>query len=195
MVYKNAKLTSSHVKDITDHWTEDHVAFLIGCSYSFETELIKAGLKPQHILLGRNVAMYRTAVPLCPAGVFVGGTYVVSMRMYKRKDVERVRAVTARFGVTHGSPVDWGWGAAGRLGIRDLKEPEWGDGPVLKDGVDSWNGDEGDDGDEEVPVFWGCGVTPQEAVMRAGLEGVVLAHAPGHMLVLDWRDEDIVDIV
>ncbi|KAL7818211.1 hypothetical protein V8C44DRAFT_320522 [Trichoderma aethiopicum] len=53
---------------------------------------------------------------------------------------------------------------------------------------------DGEDGeDEEVPVFWGCGVTPQEAVMRAGLEGVVMAHAPGHMLVLDARDEDILE--
>jgi uncharacterized protein YcsI (UPF0317 family) len=48
-------------------------------------------------------------------------------------------------------------------------------------------------GDEdEIPVFWGCGVTPQEAVMKAGLEGTIMAHAPGHMLVLDCHDWDIV---
>lgn len=182
MVYRDSQLAMSHVTDIADHWTEDHVAFLIGCSYSFETELSRAGLPPPHILQGRNVAMYRTAVPLCPAGVFVGGTYVVSMRMYKSRDVDKVRAVTARFGATHGEPLDWGWEAVRRLGIQDLKMPEWGDGPVLDDS-------------DEVPVFWGCGVTPQEAVMRASLEGVVLAHAPGHMLILDLKDEDIVDIM
>jgi uncharacterized protein YcsI (UPF0317 family) len=36
-------------------------------------------------------------------------------------------------------------------------------------------------------------VTPQAAVMSAGdkIEGVVMGHAPGHMLVLDITDEDI----
>ncbi|OAQ72172.1 N-terminal binuclear Zn cluster-containing/DNA binding domain-containing protein [Pochonia chlamydosporia 170] len=193
MVYKNSKLVASHVQDVIEQWTEDHVAFLIGCSYSFETELIRAGLPPQHILLGRNVSMYRTTTRLCPAGVFVGGTYVVSMRMYKRSQIGRVREVTSRFGVTHGEPVDWGWEAVGRLGIRDLGEPEWGDAPVLKGGFAVDDGDREDE--EEVPVFWGCGVTPQDAVMRAGLEGVVLAHAPGYMLVLDVKDEDILDVL
>ncbi|KAF5125288.1 putative hydro-lyase [Metarhizium anisopliae] len=186
MVYKDSELVASHVTDVKDHWTDDHVAFLIGCSYSFESELIRAGLPPQHILLGRNVAMYRTTVPLCPAGVFVGGTYVVSMRMYKVSDVGRVRELTGRFGITHGEPLDWGWDAVARLGIGDIGEPEWGDAPVLRGGGD---------GEGEVPVFWGCGVSPLEAVVTAGLEGVVLGHAPGHMLVLDLRDEDIVGVL
>jgi uncharacterized protein YcsI (UPF0317 family) len=120
---------------------------------------------------------------------------VVSMRPYKRRDIETVRNITRRFGATHGEPLDWGWEAVERLGIGDIDVPEWGDGPLDEDGkrafgrtrVDGKAGDEA----EEIPVFWGCGVTPQEAVMRAGLEGVVMAHAPGHMLVLDARDEDI----
>jgi len=64
----------------------------------------------------------------------------------------------------------------GELGIRDLGVPEWGDRVEVREG--------------EVPVFWGCGVTPQVAVMRAGgkIEGAVMAHMPGHMLVLDVEE-------
>ncbi|KAK1250314.1 hypothetical protein MKX08_010317 [Trichoderma sp. CBMAI-0020] len=199
MVYRDSKLEKSHCSDVMAEWTSDHVAFLIGCSYSFETELTAAGLPPRQLVLGRNVPMYRTTLRLCPSGVFRGGTYVVSMRPYKRRDIETVRNITRRFGATHGEPLDWGWEAVERLGIGDIDGPEWGDAPLDGDGkrafgrmrVEGEGEGEDEDEDEEVPVFWGCGVTPQEAVMRAGLEGVVMAHAPGHMLVLDARDDDI----
>ncbi|KAJ6789001.1 hypothetical protein PWT90_06694 [Aphanocladium album] len=197
MVYSDSKLVKSHCRDIKDEWTDRHVGFLIGCSYSFETELAAAGLPPRHVVLNRNVPMYRTTLALCPAGVFTGGTYVVSMRPYRRKDVEQVRSITRRFGATHGEPIAWGWEAVRSLGIRDVDVPEWGDAPLTEDGkplgeTREQGARDEEDEDEEVPVFWGCGVTPQEAVMRAGLKGVVMAHAPGHMLVLDAKDEDIV---
>lgn len=122
------------------------------------------------------MSMYATTRALNPAGVFTDATYVVSMRPYRAQDVERVRAVTRRFVGSHGEPIAWGWGAVGELGIRDLGEPEWGDRVEVREG--------------EVPVFWGCGVTPQVAVMRAGgkIEGAVMAHMPGHMLVLDVEE-------
>lgn len=185
---RNGALAASHVPDIAAHWTPDHVAFLVGCSYSFEAALARAALAPRHTALGRVVPMYRTAVPLCPAGVFAGGTYVVSMRPYPRAAIEAVRRVTRPYVATHGEPVAWGWEALGRLGIRDVNVPDWGEAPVTEEGGPLVVGDE-----ENVPVFWGCGVTPQEAVMRAGgaLEGVVMGHAPGHMVVLDVKDSDV----
>ncbi|RXG49971.1 hypothetical protein VDGE_20973 [Verticillium dahliae] len=75
-----------------------------------------------------------------------------------------------------------------RLGIKDVNVPQWGDAPLTMDGRPLWDvaGD-----DENVPVFWGCGVTPQEAVIRADLEGTVMAHAPGHMLVLDCMEDQV----
>ncbi len=78
----------------------------------------------------------------------------------------------------HGEPVAWGWDAVRELGIRDLGAPEWGDCVEV----------DGEGG--EVPVFWGCGVTPQNAVMslggvEGGVEGIVMAHCPGAMLVCD----------
>jgi uncharacterized protein YcsI (UPF0317 family) len=189
MVYKDSKLTKSHCADIVEEWTEDHVAFLIGCSYSFESALTEAGLPPRYTTTDQIVPMYRTNVPLCPAGVFTGGTYIVSMRPYKRSEIENVRDITRAFSVTHGEPIAWGWDAVERLGIKDIDTPDWGSAPAFTDGS-RFGGFQGDE--ENVPVFWGCGVTPQEAVMKAGLEGTIMGHAPGHMLVLDCRDWDII---
>jgi len=189
MVYGDGKLAKAQCTDVEAEWTENHVAFLIGCSFSFETALAAAGLVPPHIVHGRNVPMYRTSLPLCPAGVFKNATYVVSMRMSQAADIERVRDITRPYVATHGEPIDWGWDAVSRLGIKDITKPEFGDSPVLLDGslVKRADAEVGD----VVPVFWGCGVTPQAAVRQAGLQGTVIGHAPGHMLVLDIRDWDI----
>jgi len=35
-----------------------------------------------------------------------------------------------------------------------------------------------------VAVFWACGVTPQAAIMRAGLP-LCITHKPGQMLITD----------
>ncbi|ETS77505.1 hypothetical protein PFICI_11379 [Pestalotiopsis fici W106-1] len=192
MVYRDARVARSHVLDVAAEWTPDHVAFLVGCSYSFESALAAHALPPRHAVLGRNVAMYRTAVPLCPAGVFTGGTYVVSMRPYPLRDVDRVREITRAYNATHGEPLDWGWDTLARLGIASIDEVQWGDAPLAADGETPLGALFGSE--DEVPVFWGCGVTPQEAVVKAGdkIQGTVMAHAPGHMLLLDSRDEDVV---
>jgi uncharacterized protein YcsI (UPF0317 family) len=42
----------------------------------------------------------------------------------------------------------------------------------------------------EIPVFWACGVTPQEALLRAKLP-LAITHAPGHMFVSDAREEEL----
>ncbi|GJD00550.1 DUF1445 domain protein [Colletotrichum higginsianum] len=191
-VYENSKHVpvngESEPLSVEDQWLAgDHVGFLIGCSFSFERALAEAGLRPRHQLHGRSVAIYRTSIPLCAAGVFTGATYVVSMRPYRPSEIERVRDVTRPFVATHGEPIAWGWDGAERIGIRDVTKPDWGDVTLRLDG----EGVFGPDDDEYVPVFWGCGVTPQEAVMRADLEGTVMGHAPGHMTVLDVREEEI----
>ncbi|KAI0402627.1 hypothetical protein F4802DRAFT_346360 [Xylaria palmicola] len=188
-VYRDGKLVKSGCPDIVDDWTDDHEAFLIGCSFSFESSLAAAGLTPLHTALGRNVPMYRTTIPLCPAGVFTGSTFVVSMRPYRASDVSTVREVTRAFSATHGEPIAWGWEAVKALGINDIDSPQWGDAPLTRGGLalGTLSG-----ADELIPVFWGCGVTPQEAVMRANLEGTIMAHSPGHMLLLDCTDSDII---
>jgi uncharacterized protein YcsI (UPF0317 family) len=44
--------------------------------------------------------------------------------------------------------------------------------------------------DDELPVFWACGVTPQ-AVIMAAKPPLVITHSPGCMFVTDLRDEEL----
>jgi uncharacterized protein YcsI (UPF0317 family) len=160
-------------RDVRAHWSNDVVAFLIGCSFTFDHALAVAGLPPRHYALDRNVPMYRTSVPLAPAGR-LRGTMVVSMRPYGAAHVERVRAVTRPYRIGHGEPVAWGDPA--QLGIADLMRPDYGDPPVIEPG--------------DVPVFWGCGVTPQSVIAASALP-FAITHEPGHMFVTDLVHADL----
>ncbi|MGY5883340.1 putative hydro-lyase [Modestobacter lacusdianchii] len=156
--------------DVTDLWTGDLVAFLIGCSFSFETALLDAGVPVRNIEQGRNVSMYRTDRQCRPAGR-LSGPLVVSMRPVPGHLVATAVQVTARMPQVHGAPVHVGSPAA--LGIADLARPDFGDPVELADG--------------DVPVFWACGVTPQAALM-ASRPPFAITHAPGHMFVTDVPD-------
>ena len=46
--------------DATDWWRDDLVSVLLGCSFSFEAALMRAGLPVRHIEQGCNVPMYVT---------------------------------------------------------------------------------------------------------------------------------------
>lgn len=105
MVYKDNLLAKDGCLDILEEWTKDHVAFLIGCSFSFESALEEASLAPRHTSRGTTVPMYRTSIPLSPSGAFDSGTWVVSMRPYKKEDIEAVREITRPFVSTHGEPI------------------------------------------------------------------------------------------
>lgn len=165
-VWRDGELTEQP-RDVRALWSDELVAFLIGCSFTFDHALSEAGLVPRHYALDRNVPMYRTRVPLASAGR-LRGMMVVSMRPYKEHEIERVREVTRPFRVAHGEPVAWGDPA--QLGIDDLMHPEYGDAPVLEDG--------------DVPVFWGCGVTPQSVIVASRVP-FAITHEPGHMFVTD----------
>ena len=159
------------VSDLRDLWTDDLVTHVIGCSFSFEDAMIRAGLPVRHVAAGRNVPMYETTIETHPAGPF-GGPMVVSMRAMPAADAIRATAIAERMPLAHGAPVHLGDPAA--IGIRDLDAPEFGDTPVLEPG--------------DVPVFWACGVTPQLAIRRAR-PSLAITHEPGHMLVTDLPAE------
>ncbi|CDO93397.1 unnamed protein product [Kluyveromyces dobzhanskii CBS 2104] len=177
-IYNKGKLQTKS-NDCVEEWKDGHVGFLIGCSYSFESALVNAGVPPKNLLLGRNVSMFKTNKLMDPAGIFVNCPYVVSMRPYRKEFIPKVREVTAKYDLTHGEPIDWGFDGAARLGIENVAAPDYGDPIELEDG--------------EVPVFWGCGVTPQLAVEMVGhlIEGQVISHAPGSMLVLDVTYDEL----
>ncbi len=153
--------------DIGALWRDDLVAFVLGCSFSFEEALLAAGLPLRHVAAGRNVSMYWTSLPTTPAGRFSGPT-VVSMRPFTPADAERAAEITARYPRVHGAPIHRGDPAA--IGIADLGAPDYGDPVEVRPG--------------EVPVFWACGVTPQAALQTAGVD-FCITHAPGCMLVTD----------
>jgi len=170
-VFRDGQLVSEPA-DVRDEWRDDLVSFLIGCSFTFESALVEAGLPVRHVEQCSNVPMYITSIPTTPAGVF-HGPMVVSMRPIPASQVVRAVQVTSRFPAVHGAPVHVGDPAA--IGIRALDRPELGDPVEVRPG--------------EVPVFWACGVTPQAAVM-ASKPPFVITHAPGHMFVTDRRDAE-----
>ena len=143
------------------------MVFAIGCSFSFEQMLLDAGIRLRHIEQRRNVAMYRTNIRNRRAGPF-GGQMVVSMRPMKAADAIRAIQITSRYPSVHGAPVHLGDPAL--IGIADLYQPDYGDATEIMP--------------DEIPVFWACGVTPQEAIRAARLP-LAITHQPGYMLVTD----------
>jgi uncharacterized protein YcsI (UPF0317 family) len=156
--------------NITSLWRDDLVAFVIGCSFSFEEALIEDGIPLRHVACGDNVAMYRTTIACQPAGPF-SGPMVVSMRPLKPADAIRAIQITSRFPAVHGAPVHIGMPDA--IGITDITKPDYGDPVAIMP--------------DELPVFWACGVTPQ-AVIAAARPDFAITHAPGCMLITDLKN-------
>lgn len=171
-IYREGYL-AGEVTDLLGVWTQDSVAFLLGCSFTFETALLQAGVPVRHIEEGKNVSMFISTVPCLPAGVFQG-PLVVTMRPIPAPLVARAVQISGRFPGVHGAPVHIGDPAA--IGIRDLGRPDFGDPVTIRPG--------------EIPVFWACGVTPQAVAMQVK-PALMLTHAPGHMFITDLRDESL----
>lgn len=171
-VFRHGQPQRGEPSDITALWRDDFIAFLLGCSFTFDAALSRAGLPVRHVQRGCNVPMYRTQVPCQPAGRFAGNL-VVSMRPMPAEMVARAAEVTSRYPQMHGAPVHAGDPAV--LGIADLARPDFGDAVPLEPG--------------EVPVFWACGVTPQVALEQAACS-LAITHSPGCMFLTDVREED-----
>ena len=171
-VFKHGELVAE-VEDISEFWNDDLVSFLLGCSFSFENSLIRAGISLRHFENGTNVAMYVTNIPTKASGLF-SGPMVVSMRPIPRHQVVRAVQITSRFPGVHGAPVHIGDPTA--IGIDNIYKPDMGDLNGIKE--------------DEVPVFWACGVTPQVIAMNSK-PPLMITHSPGHMFITDIVDEDL----
>ena len=153
--------------DISDLWRDDLVTFVLGCSLSCEHALLSDGVPLRHITQGTAVAMYRTNIDTVPAGPF-SGKMVVSMRPFRAADAIRAIQITSRFPLAHGAPVHMG--DPGLIGIDDIDSPDEGDRCEVRD--------------DEIPVFWACGVTPQVAIEQAR-PPICITHAPACMVITD----------
>ena len=168
-IYRDGTLIDE-TTDATEYWTDDTVAFLIGCSFTFEQALLDNGVPVAHIDQGRNVPMYLTNIDCEPAGAF-SGKMVVSMRPIPAAQVADAVRITSRYPAVHGAPVHVGDPSS--IGISSLSEPDFGEAVEIPAGT--------------VPVFWACGVTPQSIVMESKPD-LAICHSPGKMLVTDARD-------
>lgn len=171
-IWKNGVL-EKEVTDISDYWHDDYVYFLIGCSFSFESELLEADIPVRHIEQGRNVPMFNTNIALQPAGKFKGNM-VVSMRPIPDELVVKSVNVTAAMPRVHGAPVQIGNPES--IGIFDVTKPDYGDNVTINE--------------HETPVFWACGVTPQNVIMQTK-PPIAITHAPGHMFITDIKNSSL----
>jgi uncharacterized protein YcsI (UPF0317 family) len=166
-VYRDGVL-SEEPDDISHLWSDDLVAFAMGCSLSFDAVLRDNGLRVAHLQKpGGRIAVYRSGIECVPAGPFTG-PMVVSLRPIPKDELDRVVAITSRYPAIHGAPIHIGDPAA--IGIHDVKAVDWCEPPDI--------------GPDDVPVFWGCGVTPQAVAIAAKLP-LMITHKTGHMLMTD----------
>jgi uncharacterized protein YcsI (UPF0317 family) len=170
-VWRHGELVAEP-EDIREFWRDDLASFVIGCSFSFEEALMADGIEMRHIALNRTVPMYRTSLPIVPAGPF-HGPMVVSMRPMRPADAIRAIQITTRFPAVHGAPVHIG--KPELIGIADLARPDYGDAVPMYD--------------DELPVFWACGVTPQSVIATVKPE-FCITHYPGSMLVTDRKNTE-----
>ena len=171
-IFRNG-VYEGELTDLRGLWRDDLVTFILGCSFSFEEALMKAGLTLRYVEQGRNVPMYRTSVDTVPAGPF-RGKLVVSMRPFRPAEAIRAIEITSRYPRVHGSPVHIG--RPDLIGIDDLGRP--------------WAGDPTEMREDELPLFWACGITPQSVVLEAKPE-LCITHSPGHMLVTDFENASL----
>lgn len=171
-IYVKGNLVDSR-RDIVDLWSGDFVTFLLGCSFSFEEALLRANIPVRHIEEGKNVPMFVTNIECVRAGRFFGNM-VVTMRPIHREKIFKAIQITSRYASVHGGPIHIGDPSS--IGIKDINSPEFGDAVKIKE--------------DEIPVFWACGVTPQIAVMNAKPD-VCITHKPGHMFISDILNEEL----
>jgi uncharacterized protein YcsI (UPF0317 family) len=173
-VYEDGILTGEYTS-VEHLWRDDFVSFLIGCSFSFESELLRAGIEIRHIEEECNVPMYITNIECEPAGIF-NGKMVVSMRPIPYNQIVKTVTITETLPKVHGTPIHIGDPEV--IGISNINCPDFGDCVTIKKG--------------EVPVFWPCGVTPQSVIMNVKPR-FVITHSPGHMFITDIKNIDLKD--
>ena len=176
-IYKNGKLDSM-VHEIKNLWNETLIAFAIGCSFTFEHSLIRHGFTIEHINENKVVPMYKTNIKNIKCGPF-GNSMVVSMRIFKKNQVNNVMNICKSFHWAHGKPIHYG--SPDEIGILNISKPDWGDAPRSLS-------------EDEVNIFWACGVTPQNAILSSSVP-FCISRTPGYMLITDIEEDAEIPIL
>jgi uncharacterized protein YcsI (UPF0317 family) len=165
-IHRDGRKTET-VRDIRALWHDDLVAFLLGCSLTFDDALTNAGVQLRHIGAGGNLSAYITTIETIPTSGF-GGPMVVTLRPLAPDDAEVAERITSGLPHAHGAPVHRGNPAD--IGIADIMKPDWGAVPDIRPGDEC--------------LFWACGVTSQIALQHAR-PSLCITHNPGSMLITD----------
>jgi len=171
---ENNEIITKEVLNINEYWNNEMTTFIMGCSFSFEDELIENNIRMYHIENKLNVSMYNTNIPTRNVDGF-GKNLVVSMRRIPMSQLWTAIQTTEKYPSSHGCPIYFGNPAT--IGIKDIMKPDYGDAPVIND-----------QNKNDIPVFWACGITTQNAIINALQNDVidfVITHSPGHMFITD----------
>ncbi|NNG01159.1 MAG: DUF1445 domain-containing protein [Desulfobacteraceae bacterium] len=169
-VFKDGALVDEPT-DIKNYWRDDLVSFLLGCSYSFEWSLSAARIEY------RLIGVYTSNIQCLPVGRFAG-PIAVTLRLIKGT-AAAVRAVqiSSRMPAVHGKPLHIGNPEA--IGINDIYNADLFHHPDVSPQTP-----------DEIPVYWGCGITPQLIALQAKLP-LMITHWGGHMFVTDRQVENL----
>lgn len=172
---------------VTEHDTisenpEKYTGFLLGCSFSFEDLLLSNGIPVRNIEQKRNVSMFTTNMSLNIANPAYENTkMVVSLRPVPKHQLAEVYFLSKQLQDCHGAPIGIGYSGMKSLRIADLDNPDFGDSVVPEE--------------NDVPVFWCCGVTGVELVKKFSQinnSDTFFTHSPGHMYVSDLKVERVI---
>ena len=128
---------------------KDMVTFYLGCSFGMEDALDKANVKLPST--NKNVSMYVSNIPCNNSGPF-STNMVVSMRSVPKELLQALFEATYILDCSHGAPVHIG--APTDIGINDVWKVDFGQPTAIAE--------------NEVPVFFACGVTGNKAIESAG---------------------------
>ncbi|XP_039923070.1 D-glutamate cyclase, mitochondrial [Hirundo rustica] len=172
--YEHGACTGSlkSLKEYTEQ-LKDMVTFYLGCSFSFEKAVQKAGIPIRNVEQKCNVSMYKTSVPCYSISMF-HCNLVVTMRPIPESKLEAAVLATSELKEAHGAPIHIG--DPGLLGIQDLSKPDYGDPVHLHPG--------------DIPVFWACGVTGVEAIINSRAP-LAFTHSPGCMFITDLKNDNV----
>lgn len=161
--------------DATEYWQDGMVAYLIGSSLSFDSDLIDAGIGMRHISLGCQIPIYMTNIETKPSmkGTFHGPLFVSMRPVYARK-LALLSEITAKFPRMHGEPLQIG--SPEKIGIGDIMSPAIGEAIYITEG--------------EIPVFWPSGISVQAAIAFSKIP-FAITQAASNMLVTDLMNETL----
>ena len=165
---KNSKI----VENIENYWTKSKVTFLIGCLFSMQKHFEDAGIIIKHLNENKIDPTFITNIPTNPFGIF-DGPMVVSMWPVHKDYITKAITISSKLPSVHGKPIHIG--DPELIGIKDIEKPDYGDIIKLKP--------------DEIPVFWGCGITPQLIAQQKNID--MITHHPGNMYITDLKTNEM----